>query len=45
MKLLETSLLDYDMMAPFIVPDFIDEYALKVENIWGQFFCYKRESV
>ena len=29
-KLLETRVLDYDMMAPFIVPDLVDEYALEL---------------
>ena len=29
-KLLETRVLDYDMMAPFIAPDLVDEYALEL---------------
>ena len=35
MKLLEARLIAYDMVAPFIFLDFLDEYALNVENLWG----------
>ena len=35
MKLLETRVIAYDIMALFIVPDFIDEYFLEVEYLWG----------
>ena len=34
MKLLEARVPVYDIMAPFIVPDFLDEYALEVEYHW-----------
>ena len=30
MKVLETRVLAYDIMTPFIVPDLVDEYALEV---------------
>ena len=35
MKFLEARMLAYDMIAPFIVPDFLDEYSLEVEDLWG----------
>ena len=34
MKLLESGVLDNDVIATFIVPDLVDEYYLKVEDIW-----------
>ena len=30
-------MLAYDMMAPFIIPYFIDEYSLEVEDSWGDY--------
>ena len=33
--MLKTRVLYYDMMAPFIVSNFINEYALEVEYLWG----------
>ena len=35
MELLETRVLDYDMMKKIIPPDFLDEYALEVEFCCG----------
>ena len=35
MKLLEARVLDYDIMAPFIIPDLVNEYELEVEYLWG----------
>ena len=37
MKFLEERVIAYDMMAPYIVPYFIDEYALRVEDSWGDY--------
>ena len=34
MKLLESKLLDYDIMAIFIAPDILNEYSLGVEYFW-----------
>ena len=34
MELLETRVLAYDVMAPFIVPSLLDEYSLEVEVFW-----------
>ena len=25
----------WDMISPFVIPDFVDPYALSVENRWG----------
>ena len=30
-------MLAYDMMAPFIIPYFIDEYSLEAEDSWGDY--------
>ena len=35
MKLLEARVIAYAIMAIFIVPDLMDEYALEVEDRWG----------
>ena len=37
MGFLETRVLAYGIMAPFIVPELIDEYAIEVEYRWGDF--------
>ena len=34
-KLLKARVLAYDMMAPFIIPYLLDEYAPEVEYFWG----------
>ena len=35
MKFLETRVIVYDTMAPFIVPSLLNEYAFEVEYRWG----------
>ena len=35
MKFLKAGVLSYDIMAPFIVPDFLGEYTLEVKDLWG----------
>ena len=35
MKLLEARVIDYDMMGPFILPGFLDNYFFEVEYCWG----------
>ena len=37
MKFLEARVLDYDKMEPFIIPYLPNDYALEVEDIWGNF--------
>ena len=37
--MLKSRVLSYDMMAPFIIPDFIDEYSLEVEDQRGYFYA------
>ena len=39
MKLLETRVIAYDMMATFTVLDLVDEYDLKLENLWGDHYA------
>ena len=35
MKFLGRRVISYDMMAPFIVPEFCNEYELEVKYLWG----------
>ena len=35
MKLLESRVIAYDMMSPFIIPYFLNIYDLKVKYLWG----------
>ena len=35
MILFEARLITYDITAPFLIPNLLDEYVLKVKYIWG----------